>query len=168
MKKQLGWPAIILLLIAGCNGGSTTGTTDSVSDEVRALLAQQTADWNSGNVAAFMDGYWRDDRVRFASGGEVKRGWEKVMSDYELRYPDKDAMGTLRTVGVEISEIGNDAAMVFGQWVLSAGGVDYCGLFTLLVRQLDGRWVVVHDHTSSAGDPVAAGRSCQELAGSNG
>jgi ketosteroid isomerase-like protein len=147
--------------------GDPSARTADVAGEVRALLTQQTVDWNRGNIEAFMDGYWRDDRVRFASGGELKRGWQNVMSDYKLRYPDGDAMGELRTVGMEISEISNDAALVFGQWVVSAGSVDYCGLFTLLVRKFDGRWLVVHDHTSWADDSIAAGRTCKELAASN-
>ena len=113
-----------------------------------------------------MNGYWRDEQVRFASGGEVKRGWNRVLSDYERRYPDRAAMGKLRTAGIEISEISNDAALVFGQWIVTANDTNYCGLFTLLVREIDGRWVVVHDHTSSGDDAMAAGKSCDELASS--
>ena len=161
MRIRFGWLAAVLLLSAGC---TPDGTAEGVSGEVHALLSQQIADWNSGDIAAFMDGYWRDERVRFASGGEVRRGWSKVMSDYERRYPDRAAMGTLHTAGVEISEISEDAAMVFGQWAVKAGGAHHCGLFTLLVRKVEGRWVVVHDHTSSAGDSVAAGRTCEQLA----
>lgn len=167
MTTQFGWLAAASLLMAGCMPVDPSARTVDVAGEVRALLAQQTADWNSGNVEAFMDGYWRDDRVRFASGGKLERGWENVLSDYKLRYPDGDAMGELRTVGIEVTEISNDAALVFGQWVVSARGADYCGLFTLLVREFDGRWLVVHDHTSWADDSVAAGRPCKELAASS-
>lgn len=161
MRIRFGWLAALLLLSTGCTPG---GTAEGISGEVRALLSQQVADWNSGDIAAFMNGYWRDERVRFASGGEVRRGWSNVMSDYERRYPDRAAMGTLHTAGIEISEISKDAAMVFGQWAVTAGGAHHCGLFTLLVRKVEGRWVVVHDHTSSAGDSVAAGRTCEDLA----
>jgi ketosteroid isomerase-like protein len=165
MRIRFGCLAAVLLLPAAC---APDGTPDGVSNEVHALLSQQVADWNSGDIAAFMDGYWRDDRVRFASGGEVRRGWSKVMSDYERRYPDRAAMGTLHTGGVEITEIGKEAAVVFGQWAVTAGGAHHCGLFTLLVRKVEGRWVVVHDHTSSAGDSVAAGQTCEQLATGGG
>ena len=167
MNRLLPCLLAAALGIAACSPATSPGDASiDTAAAVRALLARQIADWNNGDVAAFMDGYWRDDAVRFASGGDVKRGWNRVLGDYERRYPDRAAMGRLQTAGVEVTELGPDSALVFGQWVVSANETDYCGLFTLVVRRIDGRWVVIHDHTSSAENFMAAGRSCSELAAS--
>jgi ketosteroid isomerase-like protein len=58
-------------------------------------------------------------------------------------------MGQLTFSQLRVSPISPDAAHVVGRWQLSrptAG--DLQGWFTLLFRKLDGRWVIVADHSS--------------------
>jgi hypothetical protein len=59
-------------------------------------------------------------------------------------------MGRLRFDGVEVIPLGADAALARGAWRLKmADGQEPHGLYTLLLRRLDGAWRIVHDHTSS-------------------
>ncbi len=164
MKILTGCFTVSVLIAFGCTSSETPPAAQvNVTQQVAAVLEVQTADWNRGDIDAFMQGYWNDADVRFGSGGNIKRGWDIVLNDYIARYPDRAAMGTLRTVDLDIAEISPDAALVFGRWIVTAGEADYCGLFTLLVRNIEGRWVIVHDHTSSADGLMADGRSCSDL-----
>jgi len=43
---------------------------------ITALLDAQDAAWNRGDIAGFMAGYWPSPDLRFASGGEVVRGFD--------------------------------------------------------------------------------------------
>jgi ketosteroid isomerase-like protein len=43
---------------------------------------------------------------------------------------------------------GDAAAMVLGEWKVDRANEPVGGNFTLVVRKFDGRWVIVHDHTS--------------------
>lgn len=154
-----------LCVFTACSPAPDSNTTSSVdvNSAIQATLEQQISDWNAGDVDSFMKSYWQDPAVRFASGGDVKRGWLPVLDQYKERYPDSSAMGELRTVDLEITPLADDAAMAFGRWIVSAGGDDYCGLFTLIFRNVKGSWVIVHDHTSSAGETMADGRTCSDL-----
>jgi beta-aspartyl-peptidase (threonine type) len=111
------------------------------------MLEEQARAWNAGDLEAFMDPYWSSPDLTFSGGGRVTRGWEPVLDNYRKRYPDREAMGQLAFSDLEITELGEDAALVLGRWELKrkepVGGV-----FTLVLRRMDGRWLIVHDHTS--------------------
>jgi beta-aspartyl-peptidase (threonine type) len=117
----------------------------------RAVLDAQVEAWNRGDLEAFMAGYWRSPDLVFCSGATVTRGWDETLARYRKRYQSEGReMGRLRFDGLEILPLGADAALARGAWRLHLkDGTEPHGLFTLLLRRLDGAWRVVHDHTSS-------------------
>jgi beta-aspartyl-peptidase (threonine type) len=58
------------------------------------LMAQAEA-WNRGDIPAFMQGYLRDENLRFASGDTVQRGWQQTLERYQKHYDTREKMGTL-------------------------------------------------------------------------
>lgn len=117
---------------------------------VEAAVQASAAAWNRGDLEGFMDSYWRDDALRFASGNSVIRGWEQTLERYRARYgEDAGSMGRLRFDGLEVALLSESAASVFGRFHLTRESGVSEGLFTLLLRRLDDRWVIVADHTSS-------------------
>ncbi|GAB5518299.1 MAG: hypothetical protein RhofKO_05500 [Rhodothermales bacterium] len=120
--------------------------------EIRAVLDAQVNAWNNGDLEGFMQGYWNAPELRFASGGNVRLGWQTTLEGYQNGYPNRDAMGTLRFEDLDIRLLSVDAAYVFGRWQLSRNGdfADDSGLFTLVFKRYPDGWQVVHDHTSSA------------------
>ncbi|TGY89654.1 DUF4440 domain-containing protein [Marinicauda algicola] len=125
-----------------------TGSGPDVA-EICAVLEAQQAAWNSGDIYGFMQGYWQSDEMRFASGGAVTTGWEETLQRYLTRYDSRAAMGELAFTGVEVDQVSAGAAVVFGHWQLFREHDAPRGLFTLVFREIDGSWVIVHDHTSS-------------------
>ena len=118
---------------------------------IRTELARSVSAWNAGDVRAFMTSYWQDERLRFASGGSVTRGWQATLDRYLERYGNNArSMGRLSFSGLEIDPLGGDAAVVFGRYHLDRDGETSEGLFTLIWRRIDGAWRIVADHTSSA------------------
>jgi hypothetical protein len=118
---------------------------------VRALLDDQVAAWNRGDVEGFMAGYWQSDGLRFASGGDVTHGWNATLERYRVRYPDAAAMGRLSFVDIDVEPLGAEHALAFGRYVLERDADRPTGLFTLLLERRPEGWRIVHDHTS-AGD----------------
>ncbi len=137
------------LLLAGC-AGLSEAEKDSIRASVTAVLDAQVAAWNAGDIDAFMKTYWPSDELRFASGGTVKEGWTATLERYRTTYPDRAAMGELRFDVLDLQVVARDVAMVFGAWNLRRAQGDLSGLYTLLVRRIDGQWLIVHDHTSRA------------------
>jgi ketosteroid isomerase-like protein len=135
-------PALVALLLVACNGDP--------GPAVRAVLDRQAAAWNAGDLDGFMDGYWRSEKTRFASGGNVSLGWQTVLDRYRARYRDRAAMGTLHFTDVQVSPLARDTALAYGRWQLQRMHDAPWGLFTLILRKTADGWRIVHDHTSSA------------------
>ena len=134
--------------------GSTSLSAQSpnanVVSEIQAVLSAQQEAWNRGDIDEFMNGYWRSKETVFVSGDEVTRGWQKVLDRYKKKYSDRAKMGTLTFSNLEITPLGNDAAVALGAWKLKRANDEPHGRFTLIFRRLPEGWRIVHDHTSAA------------------
>jgi ketosteroid isomerase-like protein len=117
----------------------------------RRTLDDQVAAWNRGDIPGFMAGYVRDESLRFASGGAVRRGWQETLQRYQTRYDSREKMGMLTFRDLEFLVINGDFAEVFGRFELKRSEAvgDATGLFTLLMQREGDQWLVLHDHTSS-------------------
>jgi ketosteroid isomerase-like protein len=135
-------------LLTGCR--SLAPPAESAEVAIRAVLDQQARDWNEGSIERFMQGYAKRDDLRFASGGEVQRGWQPVFDRYLKKYGDRAAMGRLTFSDVEVTMLSTDAALVLGRWRLQRERDEPSGLFTLVFRKQPEGWRIVHDHTSAA------------------
>src|SRR5256885_5930484 len=125
----------------------------AAASAIRAVLQSQQEAWNGGDIDAFMNGYWRSDETVFVSGDEVTRGWQKVLDRYKNKYSDRAKMGTLTFSNLEITSLGNDAALALGAWKLKRANDEPHGRFTLVFRRFPEGWKIVHDHTSAALPP---------------
>lgn len=156
MKHTAALGPLLALALAGC-GISIHDSGGRGSDEARGevirVLEAQAAAWNRGDLEGFMDGYWKSPELVFTSGGRIQRGWQTTLERYRSTYGTaKETMGLLSFYDVEVHSLG-DAAWVLGRWSLERRGGQQGGVFTLVFRRMEGRWLIVHDHTSlSAGD----------------
>ena len=132
--------------------GAPAVMTPDVEADIKETLNSQVAAWNRGDIAGFMDGYIRDESLRFASGGSIRRGWQEAFQRYQAAYQTREKMGTLKFSDLEFFPLSEDYTEVFGKYQLtrdkSVG--DASGLFTLLMKLEGNRWLVLHDHTSAA------------------
>lgn len=117
----------------------------------RRTLDDQVAAWNRGDIPGFMAGYVRDESLRFASGGAVRRGWQETLQRYQTRYDSREKMGMLTFRDLEFLVINEDFVEVFGRFELKRSEAvgNSTGLFTLLMQREGDQWLVLHDHTSS-------------------
>lgn len=144
--RRILLPALVALALLA----PTALRASDEAETIRSVLMAQAADWNRGDIRAFMQAYWKSDSLRFASGGTVTHGWRTTLERYLARYPDKATMGTLTFTLLDVNVVSRDAAVVFGKWELARAQDHPWGLFTLVLRKIDGTWVITADHTSSA------------------
>ncbi len=149
--------SLLILAVAIVSAGAWLSAAQDVPEvdseaAIRKTLDEQVAAWNRGDIRGFMDGYVRDDSLRFASGGSVRRGWHEAFQRYQTAYATREKMGMLTFSELEFFPISDDYSEVFGKYHLardkSVG--DASGLFTLLMKREGDRWLVLHDHTSAA------------------
>ena len=140
---------IAMCLLWGCTRQSPIDE-NSVKQDILKVLNNQEQAWNAFNIERFMQGYVRSDSLRFAGGDTVYYGWQTTLERYQRTYPDPSAMGRLTFSRISVRIISREAAMVFGRYTLERENDMPTGLFTLLFKQIERNWKIVHDHTSSA------------------
>ena len=147
--------AVVAAVLAGVNAGQSNPVSpvhSAAASAIRAVLDEQAAAWNKGDIDAFMRGYWKSPELTFYSGGTVTSSWEATLQRYRSRYRGEGReMGKLDFSEVEIHVLAGDAAWVGGRWHLKlSDGKDLGGLFTLIFRKFPEGWRIVHDHTSAS------------------
>ncbi len=132
------------------NDHQLLGSEITDEDLIRSVIMNQQEAWNSGDIDAFMQGYWQSPDLRFASGGTVTYGWQATRDGYHSRYANRALMGTLEFSNLSIDQVSDDAAIVHGAWALERETDRPSGLFTLIFERLNGDWKIVSDTTTSA------------------
>ncbi len=121
--------------------------------EILAVLQRQEKFWNAGDINNFMEDYWKSDELKFIGKAGVVKGWQATKDRYFKTYPDRATMGILKFDIQEIDFMSKKAAWVLGKWRLTRPEKgDIGGYFTLILKNIDGKWLVVSDHTSSDKD----------------
>ncbi len=116
--------------------------------EIRALLQKQTEAWNRGDIEDFMEGYWKNDSLMFIGKSGITYGWQQTLDNYKRGYPDKTAMGQLTFTLIEIKRLSSKYYSVVGRWNLKRTIGDIGGHYTLLMKKINGVWVIISDHSS--------------------
>lgn len=118
-----------------------------------AVLKLQEAKWNEGNISGYMEGYFHSDSLKFITKKGVTYGWENTLQKYQKSYPDKAAMGNLQFKVISIETLCDHKAIMTGKWTLNTTGSnnlknEIVGYFTLIWQKIDGKWLIIIDHTS--------------------
>ena len=155
--------AIVIALIVANTRSPAANPPDAEVAAIKKVLDKQEADWNKGDLDAFLEGYWESPGVVFQSGGDRHVGFEAMRERYRKRYKaEGKAMGRVVFSETEIQPLGPDSAFVRGRWGLTMpDGKTPGGLFTLIFRKLPGGWKIVHDHTSVAEEPAKPAPTAQ-------
>lgn len=114
----------------------------------KAILFRQQADWNTGNIDAFMNGYWQSEKLKFIGASGVTYGYQRTLENYHKRYPNKETMGQLKFQVVSAEKLSRKVILLVGKWDLDREIGDIGGIFTLLFKKIKGKWWIIADHTS--------------------
>lgn len=155
MKKQLLGALILSFAVAAGTAAqskripqSRSSGGEKIQAAITAVLDAQSAAWNRGDVAGYMDGYARSETIVFISGDSVTRGWQTVLDRYKKKYDSREKMGTLTFSEVEFTSLGSNTATVIGRWHLKRATDEPHGRFTLIFKRTRQGWRIIHDHTS--------------------
>jgi Domain of unknown function (DUF4440) len=137
MKKLLS-----IALIATCGMASAQNAKQAIIK----VLKQQESDWNSGSIANYMNGYWKNDSLVFIGKKGPKYGWQTTFDTYVKNYP-ADKMGKLDFSKIKVDLMGEDHAQAIGHWHLTRPNDEPQGYFTLIFKRFGKDWRIISDHT---------------------
>ena len=137
--------ALLFLFILSALG-STAQSNDEIA--IKQALNEQIEAWNQGNIERFMKTYWENDSLMFIGKGGIKYGWNNTLNNYKRNYPDTVAMGKLSFDILKISRLSPEYFYVVGKWHLQRSIGDLNGHYDLLFRKINGKWVIIADHSS--------------------
>ncbi|MEE6188182.1 hypothetical protein PIECOFPK_00650 [Mycovorax composti] len=137
---------IIFLIIL--LGGSFTLLAQRNENAIRQLLSKQTECWNKGDIEGFMQTYWQSDSLLYVGKSGVTYGWHRTLERYKKSYPDRAAMGTLQFTIIKVQQLSSKMYNVVGKWQLTRVSGNVEGHYTLLLRKINGKWLIVQDHSS--------------------
>jgi len=78
---------VFLICISSVYAQKKVSQKDSL-DIVKTLFKQQ-ADWNSGDIDAFMEGYFKSDELVFSGSSGPIYGWEATRDRYKKSYSSR-------------------------------------------------------------------------------
>ncbi|MBT33602.1 MAG: DUF4440 domain-containing protein [Thalassobius sp.] len=120
---------------------------DKDIDAVKNILQRQIKDWNSGDVEKFMVGYWESEKLKFVGSNGVTYGYEATLERYKTSYPNQKIMGKLDFDIISAEKLAPKVILVVGKFHLTREVGDAEGFFTLTWKKIDGKWVIIVDHT---------------------
>ena len=142
----------VLVSISVVHGSSKVapGSSEGAAlEEISAVLDTQTADWNRGDIEAFMKGYRNASDTEFVGVSGIKRGYDSVIQRYKQSYPGASAMGHLTFSGQTIHVLDSKSAYVVGEFHLERKMGNASGVYTLIMRKFPEGWRIVHDHSTA-------------------
>lgn len=141
---------LMVFVLSACNADKTADATTKLSALTSIALAmnEQENAWNEGDLEGFMEHYWKSDSLRFIGSRGLNYGWQTTLENYKESYPDREAMGTLTFSNKYMDMVAPDAAFIVGKWQLDRRSDTLSGHYSLLWKQIEGKWVIVADHSS--------------------
>jgi ketosteroid isomerase-like protein len=136
---------LVLILLSFCIGCSNPQKDEQA---IRTMLEAQVKEWNKGNIEGYMHGYWENDSLVFIGKSGPTYGYNATLERYKKGYPTTEQMGQLTSTIVSMNRLSDDHYFVIGKWALARSVGDVSGSYTLLIRKMNGEWLIVVDHSS--------------------
>ncbi len=160
---------IALLLAAGAGtpgcrlvrvseAGPEAEESPALREQIASMLQAAAAAWNRGDLEAFMADYRRSPNTTYIGSAGLVVGWDAIWQRYAPAFAPGAERDSLRFEALRVRSLGQRHALATFRYVLEReGDVTGSGPVTLVLLGIEGRWTIIHDHSSS--DPVDADAS---------
>ena len=155
--RRLAVASAIMLAACAPTLASRYRPTDAerraVHDEIGSMLVRAASNWNRGDLDAFVGDYLPGDETTFIGSRGVVRGPAAIRAAYAPRFAPGGTRDSLSFVLVDVDPLAPDLVNVIATYILArhVGARDSVmaqGPTSLVMRRVDGRWRIVHDHSS--------------------
>jgi uncharacterized protein (TIGR02246 family) len=144
---------VVAATLVACAKSAATpvplSVTEAARAEIAAMMDRSARDWNRGDLDAFMADYLPGPGTTYIGRNGVLHGVEAIRAVYAPRFGPGGVRDSLSFERLEVDVVAPDVANAIAYYVLARGdSVTARGPTSLVMRRLDGRWRIVHDHSS--------------------
>ncbi len=139
---------ILLLCIVSFFSANAQTNEDDDKKSILSVLKSQRIAWSNNNIEKFMEGYWKNDSLKFYGNNGVTLGWENTLERYKKAYPTKDHTGKLSFKINAVSKINEGSYYVMGEYHLKRNAGNATGIFMIIFKKIDGKWKIIADTSS--------------------
>lgn len=136
---------ILLIVLFSFSSSYSQNNEQQDKEEILRILDSQAAAWSNYNIEKFMEGYWKNDSLKFYGANGITYGWKNTLDNYKKRYPTRDHTGILTFKINDISKINEDAYYVMGSYYLKRVIGDANGIFMIIFKKINGKWKIIAD-----------------------
>lgn len=145
MKKVLLGLVVLLAACVRFHGGIPA--PEVVRGEILEMLARGAANWNRGDLDGFVADY--TDDATFVTPRSVVHGRAEIRARYAPRFALGAQRDSLHFENLEIDVVGPHTVNAIAYYVLTRGDSTTArGPTSLILKKIEGRWMIVHDHSS--------------------
>lgn len=122
----------------------------ALTRQITAQMARSAADWNRGDLDAFLSDYAPESTTTFVDGVRTRRGIDFIRNNYLRYFAPGARRDSLHFEELEARPLSSTLALVTARFVLQRRDtVTASGPFTLIMERRPAGWRILHDHTSS-------------------
>jgi ketosteroid isomerase-like protein len=144
LKTIMNRALLLIVLIALFSCQTQTTEADDKQAILTVMKLQEEA-WSNNDLEGFMEGYWRNDSLKFYGSSGLTKGWQQTLDNYKKGYPTKEHSGTLKFKIHDISKIEYGSYWVMGEYFLKRIVGDAQGVFLIVFKKIKGEWKIVAD-----------------------
>lgn len=127
----------------------SAASQSAARSQIMAMMSHSTQSWNSGNLDAFVNDYEADSTTTFIGRNGVVHGRAAIRDVYAPRFAAGGVRDSLSFENVQVDLLAPNVANVIAYYRLMRGdSTTSRGPTSLVMRRRDGRWRIVHDHSS--------------------
>ena len=147
------------LAMAGCqlerldgNGAPVADEGPDLAEQVASLLDLRAAAWNGGDLEGFMSAYSPSPTTTYIGSTGLIEGYDGIRERYAPGFAEGAARDSLRFEDLRIREVDERVGLATARYVLEREGtVTSTGPFTLVLLNVEGAWLIVHDQSAEDG-----------------
>ena len=147
--------ALPLALLTACATTANTPMPSSAQqstarEEIAAMMNRSAVAWNRGDLDSFVTDYVPGDDATYIGGpGQIVRGRAAIRQSYTRYFAPGAPRDSLSFRNLEVDLLAPGVANVIAFYVLSRGDSTVAtGPTSLVMKRIDGRWFIAHDHSS--------------------
>ena len=132
--------------------GGNSGAPKSDAQQVYEVLLKMLDRWNAHDIEGHLEVYWKSPDLLVVVDSEQFNGWQQLHDSYMNGYPDRNAMGFINPVRIQVKLLKQDLALALTWWSVTFPNSKQkvVGNTTMNLQKFDDGWKIVASHTSTA------------------